>query len=223
MKPSQLLNPFKQRCAPHICIILLRYLIGFAFIPSGLTKLAGQRFTRLSTDNPVGAYFEAMYQTGWYWNFLGAAQLVAAFLLMTQRYATLGAVLFFTIIVNIWAITVSIGFSGTWIITTLMLLATLLLLLWDWEKIRVLLIAEGQSVPAVTSVQHYQPLKAWSWLGLFLFFFFITMDMVFRYTKIYYINPPMWILVMALFAFGLIGAVLLKEIGSKKNLSSVYT
>ncbi|MCQ9635906.1 DoxX family protein [Chryseobacterium sp. WG14] len=116
-------------------IIHLRYLVGFAFLPSGLTKLIGNRFTRISTENPIGYFFEALYQSGFYWNFLGWAQVITGVLLMTQRYATLGVLVFFAILTNIWVITLSLSFSGTWIITSLMMLAVSILLIWDGHKL----------------------------------------------------------------------------------------
>ncbi|RYY69540.1 MAG: DoxX family protein [Chitinophagaceae bacterium] len=105
----------------------------------------GERFTQLPVDSPIGFFFEAMYRSGFYWNFLGWAQVLAAFLLMTQRFATLGAIFFFFIISNIWIITISLGFSGTWIITSLMLLAVLLLLVWDYQKLKYILYADNDS------------------------------------------------------------------------------
>lgn len=119
----------------HWVIIHLRYLVGFAFFPSGLVKLMGNRFTRISTDNPIGYFFEALYQSGFYWNFLGLAQISAGILLMTQRYATLGALMFLAILTNIWIITISLSFKGTWIITSLMMIAVLVLLIWDKHKL----------------------------------------------------------------------------------------
>ncbi|KQM24954.1 DoxX family membrane protein [Chryseobacterium sp. Leaf201] len=116
-------------------IIHLRYLIGFAFIPSGLVKVMGHRFTTIQTDNPVGYFFEALYQSGMYWNFLGWVQLIAGILLITQRYATLGALMFFAILSNIWIITLSMSFNGTWIITSLMMFAVMILLIWDRHKL----------------------------------------------------------------------------------------
>lgn len=116
-------------------IIHLRYLIGFAFIPSGLVKVLGHRFTTIQTDNPVGYFFEALYQSGMYWNFLGWVQLIAGILLITQRYATLGALMFFAILSNIWIITLSMSFNGTWIITSLMMFAVMILLIWDKHKL----------------------------------------------------------------------------------------
>lgn len=116
-------------------IIHLRYLVGFAFIPSGLIKLMGERFTAIPADNPVGYFFEALYQSGFYWNFLGLVQVIAGILLITQRYATPGALMFFAILTNIWIITLSLSFSGTWIITSLMMIAVLILLVWDHHKL----------------------------------------------------------------------------------------
>lgn len=116
-------------------IIHLRYLVGFAFFPSGLTKLLGNRFTVLSTDTPIGYFFEAMYRTGGYWNFLGLCQIVAGILLMTQRYALLGTLMFLAILSNIWIITISLSFTGTWVITSLMMVAVIILLIWDHHKL----------------------------------------------------------------------------------------
>ncbi len=118
--------------------IYLRYLIGGGFIMPGMTKMMGNRFTTLSTETDVGAFFEALYQTGMYWQFLGWGQFIAAILLMTQRFATIGAMLFFGIILNIYIITISIEFTGTAFITFPMLLAAIYLLLWDYKKIIVL-------------------------------------------------------------------------------------
>ncbi|SDJ36867.1 DoxX family membrane protein [Chryseobacterium jejuense] len=118
----------------HWMIIHLRYLLGFAFFPSGLVKLLGERFTSISTDHPIGYFFEALYQSGFYWNFLGLAQITAGILLMTQRFATLGSLLFLTILTNIWIITMSLSFVGTWMITSLMMIAVLILIIWDQHK-----------------------------------------------------------------------------------------
>ncbi len=115
-------------------VIWMRYLIGFAFVPSGLTKLIGNRFTSIATSNPIGFFFEALYQTGIYWQFLGLMQVLAAFLLMTQRFATVGNLIFLGIITNIFLITFSLHFQGTVYITFLLLFASLGLLLWDFPK-----------------------------------------------------------------------------------------
>ena len=116
-------------------IIHIRYLIALAFVPSGFTKLMGERFTQLPKSEAVGQFFEAIYQSGMYYHFLGLAQIVTAILLMTQRFALIGTILFLAITTNIWMITVSLPFKGTWIITSLMMFAGFVLLYWDKNRI----------------------------------------------------------------------------------------
>lgn len=99
------INRLRQNKWMNYYILFTRFLIGFAFIPSGLSKLVGDRFTTIPTTEPIGYFFEGFYQTGLYWNFLGLCQVTAAFLLITQRYATIGALLFLGIITNIVVIT----------------------------------------------------------------------------------------------------------------------
>lgn len=115
-------------------VIWTRYLIGFAFVPSGMSKLLGNRFTSLPASDPVGYFFDAMFRTGWYWNFLGLAQVAAALLLMTQRFATIGNMIFFPLILNIFLLTWSMAFQGTVFITGLLFMASTGLLLWDYPK-----------------------------------------------------------------------------------------
>jgi hypothetical protein len=131
----------KQSLLLQLFIIYTRYLIGGAFVFASLIKIKGHRFTQIPDDggHSAGHFFEMMYQSGLYWQFLGWAQLLAGLLLLTQRFALLGAVLFLGIIANVFVITLSYEFGYTPVITGLMLLATVLLLLWDWNRLRVLL------------------------------------------------------------------------------------
>jgi len=155
-------------------IIHLRYLIGFAFFPSGLVKLMGNRFTRISTDNPIGYFFEALYQSGFYWNFLGLAQITAGILLMTQRYARLGALMFLTILTNIWIITISLSFKGTWIITSLMMIAVLILVIWDKHKLLPIF-----SYNKASAVKEYpDPAPVWIVAGMIYAVSFIVLYML---------------------------------------------
>ena len=67
---------------------------------------------------------------------------------MTQRFATIGAIFFSFIISNIWVITVSLKFSGTWVINTFILFAVLLLLFWDYHKLKYLFYEDNFSEEA---------------------------------------------------------------------------
>ena len=140
--------------------ILSRLLLAGAFLPAGMVKLLGQRFTALPPDNPVGAFFEALYQSGAYWHFLGLGQVLAALCLLIPATTTLGAVLFFPIILNITVITWSIGFAGTRWITLLMLVASVFLLCWDFDRLKGVLFEPRQRVAVPRA-----PVPAVEWLG----------------------------------------------------------
>ena len=113
-----------------------RILLFIGFLPSGLKKLLGDRFTLLGIDNPVGFFFEALYRTGFYWNFLGLMQLLAGVLLLIPKTTFFGALLYLPIIINIFIIVVSMQFKGTPYIAGLMLLANLYLIFWDYKKLK---------------------------------------------------------------------------------------
>jgi hypothetical protein len=115
--------------------LMNRLLLAMAFIPTGLVKASGQRFTSLPVSDPVGFFFEAMYQTGPFWVFIGASQMVASLLLLIPSTATLGAVLFLPIVFSIVLITWGIGFSGTVWVTSGMLVSTVYLLAWDADRL----------------------------------------------------------------------------------------
>jgi len=118
-----------------------RILLFMSFLPSGLKKLLGERFTLLGVETPVGFFFEALYRTGLYWNFIGFMQLLAGILLLIPRTSFLGALIYLPIIINILIIVVAMQFRGTPYIVALMLLANLYLLLWDYKKLKAVVLA----------------------------------------------------------------------------------
>lgn len=114
--------------------VVTRILLAVGFIPTGLVKVIGHRFTVLGADTPVGAFFDALYQTGAYWQFLGWTQVIAGVLVLIPGTACLGALLFLAIMTNIFAITLSLSFAGTPYVTGLMLLAVIYLVCWDFHR-----------------------------------------------------------------------------------------
>lgn len=118
---------------------LTRALLALAFLPSGFAKLGGHPFTVLPVSTPVGLFFAGFFQAQGYYRFVGAAQVLAALLLLVPATAPLGAAIYFPIILNIFVITVAVDFGNTRIIAGLMALATVYLLLWDLEKWKALL------------------------------------------------------------------------------------
>jgi uncharacterized membrane protein YphA (DoxX/SURF4 family) len=114
----------------------VRCLLALAFIPPSITKIMHRPFTILPDTNPVGAYFNALYNTGFYYEFIGWSQIIAAILLLIPRTSHIGALMFLPIIVNIAVLTTSVGFVGTWILTILMSLAGLWLFCWEYDRLK---------------------------------------------------------------------------------------
>ena len=119
--------------------VFCRVALALGFIPSGLVKVMGERFTALPSNHPLGHYFDALYLTGFYYTFIGLSQLTAALLLLIPRTALLGAILYLPIILNICVLTYATRFEGTRI-ATLMLLASLYLLWWDYPRLKHILL-----------------------------------------------------------------------------------
>lgn len=165
------MNRIKERILPQIFIIYTRYLIGGAFVFASLIKIKGQRFTTESGElNPINSawhFFETMYQSGLYWKFIGIAQLLAGFLLMTQKFSKLGALINLPIILNIFIITLSYNFAFTPIITGLMLFTNLLLIIWEWNEIKILFNLD----PNFDSNVRLEKDFLWEIVGLVLFIF----------------------------------------------------
>ncbi|MGB7070098.1 MAG: hypothetical protein WBD22_11445 [Pyrinomonadaceae bacterium] len=113
-----------------------RILLSIGFIPPSYKKIMHQPFTMLPDSNPVGHYFSALYQTGFYYEFIGWAQMIAAILLLIPRTSHLGAIIFLPIIVNIAVLTASVGFAGTWLVAVFMTFAAAWLVGWEYDRLK---------------------------------------------------------------------------------------
>ncbi|WP_460687085.1 hypothetical protein [Niabella aquatica] len=119
--------------------VFCRIALAASFLPSGYIKIMGQRFAEgLSHNNPLGHYFDALLATGYYYTFIGLTQILIALLLLIPRTALPGALMYFCMIVNIAVLTYATRFHGTRIVT-IMILACLYLLIWDYDRIKYIL------------------------------------------------------------------------------------
>lgn len=116
--------------------VFTRVLLAVGFIPPSIPKILHKPFTVLPDTHPVGHYFNALYQTGFYYEFIGWGQIIAAVLLLFPRTAHIGALMFLPIIANIAVLTSSVGFAGTNYITALMLLAAIYLVGWEYDRLK---------------------------------------------------------------------------------------
>jgi hypothetical protein len=131
--------------------------------------MLGHRFADpaiLTPDTPIGGFFEAFFQAGEYYAFVGAAQVLAGLLLLMPATATLGALLYLPIIANIFVINVSLHFTGTWVIAGLMLIANLFLLCWDWPRLRSIFFSPPATMAAGTATPRSHWIEVVVWAGL---------------------------------------------------------
>jgi uncharacterized membrane protein YphA (DoxX/SURF4 family) len=120
--------------------IFCRLTLAYAFIVAGIVKIVGERFASgLAVNHPMGAYLEALHHTGYYYTFIGIAQVVAAILLIIPRTVTLGALLYLPIIVNIWLLSFALRFEGSIVTSPLMVLANLYILVWNYDRLKYIL------------------------------------------------------------------------------------
>lgn len=155
----------------QIFTIFLRYLLGTALVWASILKIKGIRFTPFSGENaPINSLphlLESMYQSGFYWHFIGWAQLIAGFLLMSQVFGTLGAIACFPIILNIVVLTTYFDSPGISAITSLMLLANIYLLFWDWNKLKFVVLSNPGAY--TNQSMQFSGKKIWTYLGIWLF------------------------------------------------------
>lgn len=157
--------------------VFTRLILAIGFIPPSYKKIIHRPFTSLPDSNPVGHYFNALYHTGFYYEFIGWGQMIAAILLLFPRTAHWGALIFLPIIVNIAVLTSSVGFVGTWLITILMSLAGLWLVAWEYDRLKPILFAKRVQptrklplqlilLPIVFAVGGAMMAGLWAYIGL---------------------------------------------------------
>ena len=114
----------KQNRWHWIFQIICRVLLAYAFVVAGMVKIVGERFASgLSEIHPMGAYLEALHHTGYYYTFIGVAQVTAAILLLIPNTVLLSALLYLPIIVNIWVLSFAVRFVVSFVTSPLMVLA----------------------------------------------------------------------------------------------------
>ena len=137
-----------------------RIALAVGFIIAGLVKIMGERFASgLSVNDPMGHYLEALHQTGYYYTFIGVLQVTSAILLLIPSTATLGAILYFPIILNICVLSFAVRFEGSLLSSPLMVLANLYLLCWDYDKLKFIVSLNRHSIAKQKSVSNKFPTK----------------------------------------------------------------
>lgn len=151
----------------QILTIFVRYLLGMAFVWASIFKIKGIRFEPQSGEhtpiNSISHLLEAMYRSGFYWYFIGWGQFIAGLLIMSQIFSTLGAVVYFPIMLSIFILTTAFQSSGILTVTSLMLLANIYLLLWDWNRLKFIILDKPNEY--VDQSTQFSRQKSWAYIG----------------------------------------------------------
>jgi hypothetical protein len=154
----------------RLYVLGCRLLLGAFMLGGGLYKLSDNHIRGLMGP-PMNHTFLAQYGLEIFAQFIGLAQLIIGLLLLTGRFALLGAVMLVPMWLNIIMLTWSQHWTGTPWLTTGFLVLTLGLLLHDWPRLKYLIYP-----PAHPEILRAAPVQAgprgaellW-WLGVAVF------------------------------------------------------
>jgi uncharacterized membrane protein YphA (DoxX/SURF4 family) len=144
---------------PPFLIYGIRWFLGILFVISGLAKLIPQFPNTMGPNNLELTL--APYGLALYGRFIAISEVGTGLLLLTRRFATLGALLLVPILVSIIVITTSLQWQGTPYLVSAFLLLAILLLLYDGPKL-VGLIGDR---PAWSTAAGEQGRRAGHWLA----------------------------------------------------------
>jgi uncharacterized membrane protein YphA (DoxX/SURF4 family) len=124
-------------------VVATRIFLGLIFLTAGLAKL-----THGLTPGLIGpVWLEerlAQYGLGLWAQFVAWSQLLIGVLLLSQRFATLGAVMLVPMLTNILVVTISLQWRGTPYVNAVLLAMNLFLLWADRERLKPLVIAPAR-------------------------------------------------------------------------------
>ncbi|MEJ7558842.1 MAG: hypothetical protein WKF66_11090 [Pedobacter sp.] len=159
-----------------------RFALMAGFLPAGYVKITGERFTDLHNNQPMGHYLEALFHTGYYYTFVGYAQILAALLLLFPRTVVLGTLIYLPIIFNICILSLAVRFEGSLLTAPLMVIACIYLLCWHYDRIKYILpFYEPMSEPLVQT----NKFPVWFFSGVLVTFLAVG----FTVTHLYNIMP----------------------------------
>ncbi|HEX8264063.1 MAG TPA: hypothetical protein VF596_01465 [Pyrinomonadaceae bacterium] len=122
----------------NLAVIGIRILLGFIFFTAGMGKLTHGHYFPLTMFPMSLSKILAPYGLSLWGEFVAWSQVLIGFLLMSQRFATIGAIMSLPLILNIFVITVSIGFVGTPYLNGFLIFLNLFLLAADYHKLKFL-------------------------------------------------------------------------------------
>jgi uncharacterized membrane protein YphA (DoxX/SURF4 family) len=120
-------------------IIITRLFLGYIFFSSGLCKLTHGHFGQI-IGPPLLEDTLAQYGLALFARIIAVMQVTCGILLLSQRFSTVGAIMLLPMNLSILAVTISLGWQGTPYVNGFFVALNLLLLLYDWHKLKVLIL-----------------------------------------------------------------------------------
>lgn len=154
----ELLHIARRKRWINLFIVNLRILLGFAFLPAGLKKTLDQPFTDPHNSGAFHEFLHAFHATGFFYQFVGVVQLTIAVLLMTQRFALVGAFMAVPVFTAITVFCWSTSGLVTAVMVTLMLLGSLTLVGWDYDRWRSVVFTDDGAVEPRAAVPPLDPI-----------------------------------------------------------------
>lgn len=114
----------------------IRIALGLILLLAGNEKLGG-------LPDIIGPHYLITelekYNLGLFGTFVAFSQVIIGFVLLTNRLGALGDIMAFPMFLNIWIVTLSLGWQGTPKEVFLFIVMNLILLASDWHKIKFLI------------------------------------------------------------------------------------
>jgi uncharacterized membrane protein YphA (DoxX/SURF4 family) len=122
----------------NFMIVSIRIFLGYIFFSAGMAKLLDGQFPGII--GPVWLEEElAKYGLGLFARFIAYSQIIVGLLVLSQRFATVGAIMLFPIIMTTLMVTISLEWRGTPYVLGFFLFLNTILLLADYHKLKFLL------------------------------------------------------------------------------------
>lgn len=129
---------FSRKGFWNFVIVSIRIFLGYIFFSAGMAKLLDGQFPGII--GPVWLEERlAEYGLGLFARFIAFSQVIVGLLVLSQRFATVGAVMLFPIITTTLMVTISLEWRGTPYVLGFFLLLNAILLLADYHKLKFLL------------------------------------------------------------------------------------
>ena len=143
----------------NLTVIGIRIFLGFIFFTAGMGKLTHGDFPGLIGPVHLDEWL-APYGLGLWVQFVAWSQITVGLLLLSQRFATLGAIMLLPMITNILVVTVSLKWQGTPYVNGFLLALNLFLLAADYHKIKFLFFDDVQDLRQARLQRTHAPIDA---------------------------------------------------------------